>query len=67
MTTHELAKQLLAMEDVPVIHHYNHMDGFEDNPFDYYSDIELVVEDENVYITSGGVLDVVEDTSWEED
>ena len=66
ITTHELARQLLAMEDIPVIHHFHHQDGFEDNPFDYYSVPLLEAVDGVVTITTGRVLDIVEDTSWEE-
>ena len=66
MTTHELARQLLEMDDIPVVHHFHHQDGFEDNPWDYYSNVNIFVQDGCVYLSEGDRLDTVEDTSWEE-
>lgn len=48
MTTHELARELLDLEDVPVVHVYNHWDNFDDNPMTYVSTfgLNLLQDDE---------------------
>ena len=55
MTTHELARELLELEDVPVVHVYNHWDNFDDNPMTYVSTfgLNLLQDDEGNLIEVG--------------
>lgn len=50
MTTHELAKKLLSLPDVPVYHVYTHWDDFDDEPMEYKytAGISLLHDDNNV-------------------
>lgn len=48
MTTHELARQLLELEDVPVVHTYTHWDNYDDNPCEYQQTIGTnLLQDDN--------------------
>lgn len=51
MTTHELARQLLAMDDVPVVHHYVYDDSYNDIYADCYSEVEIIVKDGRICIS----------------
>uniref|UniRef100_A0AB39AJF5 Uncharacterized protein n=1 Tax=Vibrio phage P018-4 TaxID=3229728 RepID=A0AB39AJF5_9CAUD len=48
ITTHELARELLELGDVPVIHVYTHWDNFDDNPCEYQHTIGInPLQDDN--------------------
>lgn len=55
MTTHELARELLELEDVPVVHVYTHWDNFDDNPCEYLHTvgINLLQDDKGNIIEVG--------------
>lgn len=55
MTTHELARELLELEDVPVVHVYTHWDNFDDNPMTYVSTfgLNLLQDDDGSLIEVG--------------
>ena len=55
MTTHELARELLELEDVPVVHVYTYWDNFDDNPMTYVSTfgLNLLQDDEGNLIEVG--------------
>ena len=55
MTTHELARELLELEDVPVVHVYTHLDNFDDSPMTYVSTfgLNLLQDDEGNLIEVG--------------
>lgn len=55
MTTHGLARELLELEDVPVVHVYPHWDNFDDNPMTYVSTfgLNLLQDDDGNLIEVG--------------
>lgn len=48
ITTHDLAKKLLSLPDVPVYHIYTHWDDFDDYPMEYKSTVGInLLRDDN--------------------
>lgn len=63
MTTHELAKKLLELPDIKVKHQYTHWDNFDDEPYTYLSEVEILTEDKEgvCYLSSGELIGVYEE------
>lgn len=57
MTSHELAQQLLAMEDLPVVHHYYFHEGFQDDGMNWKHEVTLLQEGDTLLLTTGDYLE----------
>lgn len=56
-TTHELARELLKLPDMEVVHHYYFHEDFRDDGLNWYSEVELLREGDKYLITTGDMID----------
>jgi len=57
MTTHELARLLLSGENLPVVHHYYHHEDFEDEGYNWTSEIKILKDKGVILLSTGDLVD----------
>ena len=56
-TTHQLARELLKLPDMEIVHHCYFHEDFRDDGLGRYYEVELLREGDKYLITTGDMID----------